>query len=141
MKFSWRTFFALGILLLAARNLSLFYLDQKESGVPSLSEAWKNSPGSEFLPLTRDILHERIIGYLPEKYDADIWVDVETMKPFEQAQYALSPVVLDLHTPLRHDKVLVVCRRDVCWEDLLKEKKYRILNRLSDKIVLIEQVK
>ena len=96
-------------------------------------------PGLRVEPLKNYLKGVKVAGYLTDLYDRDFWLKPRTMVFFQRAQYALSPTLLDIEQPLKHDVIVCECRQPQCYRAVIQAHGYEIVYAKDDRIALVRR--
>ncbi len=146
MKTSKQAFF-LGVLnfliigYLIVQSLCNFILSSKIA-IQNFPDSFQNSqpyPGVEFLPLQNYLQGQTKVGYYTDRISSSPFTDVQIMRPYQQAQYALSPVLLD-YGNLEHNFIILNCQHKGCLSKIAHQFQGKICIDLKNGISLIKRL-
>ncbi|MBI3602457.1 MAG: hypothetical protein HY209_06145 [Candidatus Omnitrophica bacterium] len=95
-------------------------------------------PGIVFLPLKKYLKEFSIVGYYTNTISSNPWTDVNAMWAYQQAQYALSPVLLDFNNLNHQFIVFNVTSAKVLLEKIQEIQAIPILD-LKNGIALVKR--
>ena len=130
--------FLLIILVLAAVNL--FTL------VPIFIrsiERLKNGPtqtiGGAFVPLVPYVRNIPSAGFMTCQESTHPLTDVAVMGPYQQAQFVLSPVILDYYHPLDHSHIVLYCPAADKQKQIVERLRAHVIYKTRTGSLLLER--
>jgi len=101
-------------------------------------------PGDKFVPLRPYLIGVRKVGYYTDQTSENPITDVNIMKDYQQAQYALSPTILDYYHGLNYELIIFNCSSKDCIEGkggALRDHSFAPIINLNNGISLIRKLK
>jgi len=104
-------------------------------GYPFLFSS-QSYPGKDFLGLRSYLKSIPMAGYYSDWPSSHPLTDAHTMFAYQQAQYALSPTLLDYYHPFTYKWIVLNCHDHRTEERLLKELNVSIVVRLPNGLAI-----
>lgn len=99
----------LGLVMLALILNGIMLMPKVSRLMVDVKQARRQQVGEEFKPLIPWLHQQHRIGYLDCRTSASPYTDAAIMAPYQQAQFVLSPVLLDFKQPRHYSHLILYC--------------------------------
>lgn len=107
--------------------------------IQDVKQSRQQRVGEAFKPLIPYLRQERWAGYLDCRTSSDPYTDTSIMAPYQQAQFILSPVLLDFKHPLRHAYLIVYCPDSAQRRGIQESLDAELIAESSERLVLLRR--
>ena len=121
-------------------NLYCFIQNFKNVIPRVLTNSFASSPGFEFECLRPYLINVRKAGYYTSQPSNHPYPDTKIVWGFVQAQYALSPTILDLMHPWDHEYVVYLSGSNGYWGDKIEQRGYKRVIALRKGIFIFKRI-